>query len=201
MPKKKVQKTTPKKTPQTQQDPQTAPVEEIGTRYEEQEDFLPDFEGEPGCDPAVWPEPPKPHPVVDPLPSFGEGPRRLEPHPVTPKDKADREHARNEQENFWIASIIAQNSKKPYGLLWLEAQREYQNRKIGPVQNWPSKISMLVEQKFRSLTEDLSFLRPLVRFHIRINNTPQVMPMTLYATYAAAVEALRLVLEDNFDEI
>lgn len=193
MPKKKVRKTTKKTTAPT------PPVEEIGTRYEGQKDSIPDFEGEPGCPPPKIA--PKSSPVHDPLPSFGEGPRRMEPHPVTSQEKASREHARDEQENFWIAAITAQNSKKPHGLLWLEAQREYQNRRIGPVQNWPPKISTLVEQKFRSLIEDPNFLRSLVRFHIRINNTPQVMPMTLYATYAATVEALRLVLEDNFDEI
>jgi len=176
------------------------PTEEIGTCYEGQKDFIPDFEGEPVCPPGPKIAP-KSSPAYDPLPSFGEGPRRLEPHPVSSKDKLTREHARNEQENFWIAAIIAQNSKKPHGLLWLEAQREYQNRKIGPVQNWPSEISTLVEQKFRSLIEDPTFLHPLVRFHIRINNTPQVMPMTLYATYAATVGALQWVLEDNFDEI
>lgn len=224
MPKKKLKKTPQKTiTPGTTKAsvPEEAPFErmadvmagptaEIGTCYEGQTDLIPDFEGEPGCppDPKVAPslepddmECPDPPYVRDLLPSFGEGPRRLEPHPVNPQDKNSREQARNEQETFWIGSVIAQNSKKPHGLLWLEAQREYQNRRIGPVQNWPLKISTLVEQKFRSLIEDQNFLRPLVRFHIRINNTPQVMPMTLYATYAATVEALRVVLEDNFEEI
>lgn len=191
MPKKKVRKTTKKTiTPETTK----APVPEVDPfeRIAEIADVM------------VGPTEeiaPKPAPAYDPLPSFGEGPRRMEPHPVTSQDKASQEHARDEQENFWIAAITAQNSKKPYGLLWLEAQREYQNRRIGPVQNWPPKISTLVEQKFRSLIEDPNFLRPLVRFHIRINNTPQVMPMTLYTTYAATVEALRLVLEDNFEEL
>ena len=209
MPKKKVRKTTKKTTTPT------PPVEETSTVDEGQKDFLPDFKEGPnivdllkavekdpeGCVPKPLPE----APAYDPLPSFGEGPRRtpqfLDPHPVTSVEKEAHQHARAEQENFWIKAVVAQNAKKPHSLIWLEAKREYQNRRVGPVQNWPPDIVVLVEQKFRSLLEDPNFLRPLVRFQIRINNSPQVMPMTLWATYAATVEALRLVLEENFEEL
>lgn len=174
------------------------PDEEVGTRFEGQkpENILPDFEEVP-----VPTKPVKAAPVRDPLPPFGEGPRQPKPHPVTAKEKKARKHALREQENFWIQAVIDQNTKTTKRILWLGAQREYQNRRAGPVPNWSPKIAARVQKKFLELVEDFDFLRPVVRFHLQVFNSPQQMTMALLANHMATFEALRKVLEDHSEEI
>lgn len=207
--------TTPKET-----SPPTPPIEAAA-------DPLPDFyEGEPGHIPPInqveieipenredeirvavdhddgpitVPFVPEPHLVHDPLPSFEEGPRVSPPHLVHPREK-EGEKGRDARAMFWVSQIQGQNSKSPEGVLWVQAQREYSVCRVGPVGNWPRKVAAQVERRFFRLLEDPEFLRPIIHFHLSISNTPQLMSMTIYSNHAAAMEALRLVIVEYYDE-